>query len=88
METLAFGNTGMRVSRLGLEAAEIGFENATDAAVNSLLGQAIDMGLNVIDTAECYADSEEKIGRALGSKRKECLLFTKCGHAPAPRPAG
>lgn len=88
MEMLAFGNTGMKVSRLGLGAAEIGFENATDAAVNSLLCQAIDMGLNVIDTAECYADSEEKIGRALGSKRKECLLFTKCGHAPAPRPAG
>jgi aryl-alcohol dehydrogenase-like predicted oxidoreductase len=53
-----------------------------------LLGVALDQGLNVIDTAECYMDSEEKVGRALRGKRQQCLLFTKCGHAPPQRPAG
>jgi len=48
----------------------------------------LDQGLNVIDTPECYMESEEKVGRALGAKRRECLLFTKCGHAPPLPPAG
>jgi aryl-alcohol dehydrogenase-like predicted oxidoreductase len=48
----------------------------------------LDQGLNVIDTAECYMDSEEKVGRALRGKRQQCLLFTKCGHVPPVGPAG
>jgi aryl-alcohol dehydrogenase-like predicted oxidoreductase len=88
MEIRAFGNTGLQVSALGLGAAEIGLQNVPDQTVNSLLGAALDAGLNVIDTAECYMDSEEKLGRALGTRRKQCFLFTKCGHAPRPRPAG
>ena len=49
--------------------------------VARLLGSALDAGLNVIDTAECYEDSEVLIGRAIGSRRREFSLFTKCGHA-------
>jgi hypothetical protein len=78
----------MCVSALGFGAAEIGFENVTDQTVDSILGVALDAGLNVIDTAECYKDSEEKLGRALGTRRKDCFLFTKCGHAPPLAPAG
>jgi hypothetical protein len=37
------------------------------------------MGVNVIDTAAMYADSEDKIGKALLGRRHEALLFTKCG---------
>jgi len=78
----------MRVSALGLGAAQIGFERVPDTIVDSLLGVALDSGLNVIDTAECYMDSEEKLGRILGGRRKQCFLFTKCGHADRPSPAG
>jgi aryl-alcohol dehydrogenase-like predicted oxidoreductase len=88
METRPFGKTGMRVSPLGWGAAEIGYENIPDKTVDALLGVALDQGLNVIDTAECYMDSEEKVGRALRGKRQQCLLFTKCGHAPPLRPGG
>src|SRR5437016_3946485 len=42
---------------------------------------ALDAGLNVIDTAECYADSETLIGRAVSGRRREFHLFTKVGHA-------
>jgi aryl-alcohol dehydrogenase-like predicted oxidoreductase len=88
MQTRPFGNTGMRVSPLGWGAAEIGYENIPDKTVDALLGVALDQGLNVIDTAECYMDSEEKVGRALRGKRQQCLLFTKCGHVPPVFPAG
>ena len=87
MQTRPFGNTGMHVSPLGWGAAEIGYENIPDKTVDALLGVALDQGLNVIDTAECYLDSEEKVGRALRGKRQQCLLFTKCGHAPPILPA-
>jgi aryl-alcohol dehydrogenase-like predicted oxidoreductase len=36
--------------------------------------------LNVIDTAECYGDSEALIGAAVGHRRRDVHLFTKCGH--------
>jgi aryl-alcohol dehydrogenase-like predicted oxidoreductase len=88
MQARPFGNTGMQVSPLGWGGAEIGYENVADTVVDSLLNAALDQGLNVIDTAECYMNSEEKLGRALQGRRQQCLLFTKCGHAPPIPPAG
>ena len=85
METRTFGNTGMQVGTLGLGAAEIGFEHTDDPTVDTLLGMALDLGLNVIDTAAMYADSEEKLGRALHGRRDQFLLFTKCGRCLPPR---
>ncbi|AWB44812.1 aldo/keto reductase [Paenibacillus sp. CAA11] len=80
MEQREFGRTGMKVSMLGFGGAEIG--RGTDAlAVDKLLGSALDAGLNVIDTAECYGESEELIGRVLAHRRQDYYLFTKCGHA-------
>jgi aryl-alcohol dehydrogenase-like predicted oxidoreductase len=81
MEKRTLGKTGMSVTVLGYGGAEIGFENASQETVNSLLNAALDAGLNVIDTAECYPDSEKKIGEAVAARRKEYFLFTKCGHA-------
>ncbi len=77
----AFGNTGIEVSVLGFGGAEIGFEDAPQPHVDQLLNSALDAGLNVIDTAECYANSEEKIGKAVSARRDDFYLFTKCGHS-------
>lgn len=70
----------MQVSVLGFGAAEIGYEHASPDAVKELLAKALDGGLNVIDTAACYFDSEEKIGKFASHRRDEFYLFTKCGH--------
>ena len=70
----------MDVSVLGFGGSEIGYERAGRRTVARLLGTALDAGLNVIDTAECYEDSEALIGAALGSRRDEIYLLTKCGH--------
>jgi aryl-alcohol dehydrogenase-like predicted oxidoreductase len=81
MEKRTFGKTGLQVTPLGFGGAEIGFEGATPETVTKLLNGALDAGLNVIDTAECYRDSEELIGEAVGHRRGDYNLFTKCGHA-------
>jgi aryl-alcohol dehydrogenase-like predicted oxidoreductase len=84
MEQRPFGKTDMKVSVLGFGGAEIGFENASPDTVARLLGDALDAGLNVIDTAECYMQSEELIGQAVSGRRKDYHLFTKCGHPDGP----
>jgi aryl-alcohol dehydrogenase-like predicted oxidoreductase len=80
METRKLGNTDMNVSVLGLGGSEIGYERVSLATAKKLLNQALETGLNVIDTAECYITSEDLIGEALANRRKEYYLFTKCGH--------
>lgn len=80
IERRRLGRTDMVASVLGFGGSEIGYERASVRTVTRLLGGAIDAGLNVIDTAECYEDSETLIGQALGDRRREVYLFTKCGH--------
>ena len=70
----------MQVSVLGFGGAEIGFEGATEETVARLLKGALDAGLNVIDTGECYEGSEELIGKTVADRRADYYLFTKCGH--------
>src|SRR5438552_823225 len=84
MEQRPFGKTDMRVSVLGFGGAEIGFEGASAETVARLLNDALDAGLNVIDTAECYMESEELIGQAVAGRRQDFYLFTKCGHPEGP----
>ena len=81
MEYRSFGKTGLKVSVLGFGGSEIGDQRRQRQNVAAkILGTALDAGINVIDTAECYANSEELIGKAIANRRDEFHLFTKCGH--------
>lgn len=80
METRKLGNTDMNVSVLGFGASEIGYQGVSKSLVMKLLNEGLDAGLNVIDSAECYVTSEELIGDAVGHRRQDYYLFTKCGH--------
>ncbi|MDQ3118846.1 MAG: aldo/keto reductase [Verrucomicrobiota bacterium] len=80
MEKRQLGKTDMEVSVLGFGGSEIGYENVSAETVETLLNSALDAGLNVIDTAECYEGSEELIGRTVNHRRSEFYLFSKVGH--------
>jgi aryl-alcohol dehydrogenase-like predicted oxidoreductase len=80
IERRRLGRTGLDVSVLGFGGAEIGFERTDVATVRRLLADALDAGLNVVDTAECYGESEALIGEAAADRRRDFYLFTKCGH--------
>jgi aryl-alcohol dehydrogenase-like predicted oxidoreductase len=82
IEYRALGKTGLRVSVLGLGGSEIGYQAVAQRTVDKILNTALDAGINVIDTAECYADGEALFGKAIARRRAEVLLMTKCGHAP------
>ncbi len=81
MEYRQLGRTGLRVSALGFGGAEIGYEGASAGDVREIVRAALDAGVNVFDTAECYHGSEELLGEALEEHRDRIFLFTKCGHA-------
>src|SRR5437899_2043782 len=80
MERRRLGRTDMVASVLGFGGSEIGYDRVAVRTVARLLGSALDAGLNVIDTAECYEDGEALIGKAVGSRRRDFYLLTKCGH--------
>ena len=80
MQRRKLGTTDIQASPLGFGGSEIGYQRASARTVAKLLSSALDAGLNVIDTAECYDDSEVLIGKALGKRRADYYLFTKCGH--------
>jgi hypothetical protein len=81
MQRRKLGKTDIEASVLGFGGSEIGYQRVSGRTVATLLGSALDAGLNVVDTAECYDDSEVLIGKALGTRRRDYYLFTKCGHA-------
>jgi len=79
MEYRVLGKTGLKVSRLGLGAAQHGDLDVPDEQVERSLHHALDSGINFIDTAALYNKSEERIGRFLASRKDEFTLATKCG---------
>ena len=82
MEMATLGRTGLKVSRLGVGLAEISqLEGpAGTDAVGRILNAALDAGINFLDTAECYGNSEELLGNTVGHRRSEYILATKAGH--------
>ncbi len=83
METTPLGNTGLEVTRLGMGLSEIGsYELDQDSVdtVSAVLNAALDGGINFLDTAACYGNSEELVGRAVSGRRDEFVLASKCAH--------
>ena len=77
------GNSGLRVSVIGLGGWGLGgrpdWEPITQEEVTATVAAALDNGINLIDTAPVYGQSESMLGQALIGKRSQVILTTKCG---------
>ncbi len=83
------GKTGIAVSALGLGTVKLGrdqgvkypssFTIPDDKAAADLIALAKDQGINLIDTAPAYGNSEERLGPLLKSQRDDWIICSKVG---------
>ena len=83
------GRTALEVSEISLGTVELGMaygieaSKPTESEAAALLHQALDLGVNLLDTARAYGDAEAIIGRNLADRRNQYILLSK---VPAGRP--
>jgi len=75
MEKRRLGKTELRVSQIGF--GSIRLPHIDEKTASECLNRALDLGINFIDTARNYKDSEAKVGKALKGRREEYCLATK-----------
>jgi aryl-alcohol dehydrogenase (NADP+) len=78
MQYRTLGRTGIQVSpfALGTLTFATSMGNAPEDSAR-ILHRALDAGINLVDTADAYEDSEEIVGRALEGRRDDVVLATK-----------
>ena len=79
MQYRTLGRTGIKVSPYALGALMFGFGNADHDESIRIIHKALDAGINFVDTADTYGDSEEIVGKALKDRRDDVVLATKLG---------
>jgi aryl-alcohol dehydrogenase-like predicted oxidoreductase len=79
MEYRQMGNSGVRVSVIGLGTNRFGSPEVPQPEVNRIVDAAVDAGVNFIDTANVYSDgrSEETLGNALKGRMHQVVMATK-----------
>lgn len=75
MKKITLGRTGITVCQNAFGALPI--QRVPFEEADRILNRALDGGMDFIDTARAYSDSEEKIGRFISHRRKEYTLATK-----------
>ena len=87
MDYRSLGQSGLQVSVIGLGTNQFGGK-VDQAGVNEIIAGAIDLGINLIDTADVYQQgrSEETLGVALTGRWDKVVLATKVFHATGDGP--
>jgi aryl-alcohol dehydrogenase-like predicted oxidoreductase len=85
MERKQLGRNGPQVSAIGLGCMSLGIADVytssaqDEAKAVELIHRALDLGVNFLDTANIYGDSEIKVGKAIRDRRDAVVLATKFG---------
>ncbi len=78
------GKTGLRVSEIGMGGLFVSSYGSERAGAVRAVRRGLELGINFIDTAPNYADSEEVMGEALEGAGQPYILSTKLGGRPDP----
>lgn len=80
MQYRQLGNSGVRVSVIGLGTNRFGSDVVPQRGVNNIVDVALDLGINFVDTADMYTEgrSEETLGKALRGRWDRFVVATKC----------
>jgi aryl-alcohol dehydrogenase-like predicted oxidoreductase len=84
LATRTLGRTGLEVSVLGFGSSMTPMRRTNDqpitqALADTVLNSVLDAGINYIDTAIDYGESEVFIGQCIAHRRTEYVLAAKCG---------
>ena len=88
MKNRKLGQSSVEASAIGLGCMSIGIADVYTSSSQSesdaiaLVHRALDLGINFLDTANIYGDSEIKVGKALRGRREGVVLATKFGIVP------
>ena len=85
MKKKILGKTNLEVSIIGFGGIPI--QNLSMREAKGLIREVLDAGINFLDTAQGYGDSEVKIGEGIKGRREDCILATKspCRNAQQAR---
>lgn len=87
MKYRSLGRSGIDVSPYGLGALMFATRMGnTESESTAIIHRALDAGINLIDTADAYGDSEEVVGRAIKGRRDDIVLATKFGLPTSDEP--
>ncbi len=84
MDKIVLGQTGLSVSRIAFGGLFVASFAAEFEQAKKAVYRALDLGINYIDTAPGYGNSEEVLGKALKGVRTPVVLSTKIGGRPDP----
>ena len=87
MEYRKLGDSGLKVSEIGLGGNRFGWRADEETSV-AVINHALSMGINYIDTADMYdrGRSEEFVGKAVKNQRSDVIIATKFGYAMGDNP--
>jgi aryl-alcohol dehydrogenase-like predicted oxidoreductase len=84
MKKVFLGRTGLEVSRLAFGGLFVASFSTELEAAKRALRRAVELGVNLVDTAPTYGNSEEVLGQCLEGIEQPLVLSTKLGGRPKP----
>ena len=84
MKMRLLGKTGLQVSELSLGGLFVASFASPLEEASAAVSRALDLGINYIDTAPMYGNSEEVLGKSLVGEERPLILSTKIGGRPEP----
>ena len=84
MEKVTLGRTGLEVPKFGVGGAWCAIDPDGQERSRKLIHRAMEFGMNYIDTAAGYGDSEEAIGKVIKDISEPIIISTKLGGRPEP----